>query len=62
MSASIKLQYRFFKKLKILKILKNNQQEILFKKWDFFDSFFQKNRSIYERTLSRVYVYKISSA
>ena len=61
MHVASKLLSRIFKVLKILKIVKNNQQKILFsKKWGkFFE--FSKNRNICERTLSGVYVYKISS-
>ena len=61
MNVSIKLLSRILKILNILKILKNNQQKILFsKKGKIYE--FSKNRGICERALSGVYVYKGSSS
>ena len=60
MNVSTKLFYRTMKILKIWEILKNKQQQILFSKDPDFFEFSQKNCMIWKKTLSGVYLYKIS--
>ena len=59
MNVSTKLFYRIMKILKIWEILKNNHQKYHVKKIGIFFEF-SKNCIICEKTLSGVYLYKIS--